>query len=237
MQDSMKKLAGRVIEEFGTKKDVLAVFIFGSAIRGGFDRYSDVDFFVLLKRKRTYSRKNFLFEGVRADILFETEKDIEKYLATDKGNVRRIASHMLAHSKIIFARDGSGKKLQAMAKRNLKGKTRYTRSEILMHLYSIEDFLGAAKRDAERGDIVAFELDSHLLVNNAIELLLKFEGEYLRQPREMRDIFGKTDPGFVSLLERLYGTIVLGDKAGILEELTEYAYRKAGGPMPDSWEV
>lgn len=233
----MKKFAGMVIEEFGIGKDVLAIFMFGSAVCGSFDRYSDVDFFVLLKRKRAYSRKNFLFEGVRADILLETEKDIEKYLATDRGSVRRIASHMLAHSKIIFMRDGAGKKLQAIAKRNLKGKTRYTSSEILMHLYSIEDFLGEAKRDAEHDDIVAFELDSHLLVNNAIELLLKLEGEYLRQPREMKDIFGKTDPGFVLLLERLYGTIVPGDKVGILEELTEYSYRKAGGPMPDSWEA
>jgi len=35
---------------------------------------------------------------------------------------------------------------------------------------------------------LAFGLDSHLLVTNIMELFLKLNGEFLRQPNEMRKI-------------------------------------------------
>lgn len=231
----MKKIEDRVIKEFGTKKNVLAIFVFGSTVRGNADQYSDIDFLVLLKKKYPYSRKSFLAEGVRADVLFETKRDMDKYLAEEKNNVRRISSHMLAHSRILFTRDGSEKKMQVLAKQNLKGKTKYTRSEILMHLYSIDDFLSEVRRDEENDDRVAFDIDSHLLINNSIELLLKLSGEYLRQPKEMKIVLEKIDPEFLSLLERFYEMRSLADKVKILIKLAEYAYEKAGGPLPDEW--
>lgn len=231
----MKKIEDRVIKEFGTKKNFLAIFVFGSTVRGNADQYSDIDFLVLLKKKYPYSRKSFFVEGVRADVLFETKRDMNKYLAEEKNNVRRISSHMLAHSRILFTRDGSEKKMQVLAKQNLKGKTKYTRSEILMHLYSIDDFLSEVRRDEENDDRVAFDIDSHLLINNSIELLLKLSGEYLRQPKEMRIVLEKIDPEFLSLLERFYEMRSLADKVRILVKLTEYSYKKAGGPLPDEW--
>ena len=44
-----------------------------------------------------------------------------------------------------------------------------------MHKYSIDDFLGEIRRDLKNQDIIAFNLDSQLLMNNIIELFLKLE--------------------------------------------------------------
>ena len=237
MNEQIQKIEKAVLSEYEGAKDVLAIFIFGSAARGGFDQYSDVDFMILLKKKRAYDRRNFLIDGTRIDVLFEVEKETQKYLSLDKGNVRRITSHMLAHGKLLFATNPLAKKLQSIAERNLKGKTKYTKGELLMHLYSIDDFLGEAKRDVERGDLMALGLDSALLINNAIELLFKLNGDYLRQPREIRSILEKTDSEFVSLLTRFSTASTQIEQTNLLEKIAGYSYKKAGGPMPKSWKA
>ncbi len=237
MKEHIEKIEKTILKGYESAKDVVAIFVFGSATRGGFDQYSDVDFMIVLKKKRAYSRKNFLDDGVRVDVLFETEKDLLKYLSEEVGQVRRITSHMLAHGRLLFARSESAKKLQTIAKRNLKGNTKFTKGEILMHLYSIDDFLGEARRDIERADSTAFGLDSYLLINNAIELLFKLNGDYLHQPREIRAILEKTDPEFMLILERFSVARELSDKVISLEKLAHYSYQKAGGPLPKNWKV
>lgn len=237
MKEHIEKIEKTILTEYESDKDVVAIFVFGSVARGGFDQYSDVDFMIVLKKKRAYSRKNFLDDGIRVDVLLETEKDLFAYLSEEVGKVRRITSHMLAHGRLLFARSESSKKLQTIAKRNLKGKTKFTKGELLMHFYSIDDFLGEAKRDVERGDPLAFGLDSYLLINNAMELLFKLNGDYLRQPREVRAILEKTDPKFISLLTRFSVSEDFPEKITLIEKLAGYSYQKAGGPLPKSWKV
>jgi predicted nucleotidyltransferase len=237
MNEHIEKIEQTILKEYEKEKDVLAIFIFGSAARGGFDQYSDVDFMIVLKKKRAYARKNFLCSGIRVDVLFDTEKDLLKYLSEEVGSVRRITSHMIAHGRLLFERSELAKKLQAIAKRNLRGKTKFTKGEILMHLYSIDDFLGEAKRDIAHGDLVAFGLDSNLLVHNAVELLLKLNGGYLHQPREIRAILEKTDPKFISFLTSFFVAVKSSERVTLLEKLADYSSQKAGGPLPKNWKV
>lgn len=234
-QEIVEVAQEKVLARHQDDANVIAIFIFGSAIRGGFDQHSDIDFLVILKQAQRYARWNFTSDDVSVDVIYETQADTDKFLKDEQRSFRRIGSHMLAHGKVLLARDTYAKASLTKAKRNLKAKTRVSKSEVLMHLYSIDDFLGNAERDVERGDSVAFGLDSHLLINNSIELLLKLAGEYLRQPREVRVILKKTDPKYVALLEKFYKAATENDQVVLLRKLATYVSAEAGGPLPENW--
>ena len=100
---------------------------------------------------------------------------------------------MLAHGEILFQRRKNLEKIQAIAKNNLKLKTKYKKGEILMHKYSIDDFWGEVQRDIKNNDYLAFGIDSYLLISNIVELFLKLNGEFLRQPNEIMKLLKKID--------------------------------------------
>jgi len=93
---------------------------------------------------------------------------------------------MLAYGEILFQKGENLEKLQIVAKNNLRLKTAYKKSEILMHKYSIDDFWGEVQRDIKNKDYLAFGLDSHLLISNIIEIFLRLNGEFLRNDRSIK---------------------------------------------------
>ena len=124
-----------------------------------------------------------------------------------------------------------------MAINNLTLRTKYKKDEILMHKYSIDDFWGEVQRDIEKKNYLAFGIDSQLLINNILELFLKFNGEYMRQPNEMYKILTKLDAAFSNLIEQFYKTKEARAKIRILEKLVSYTYRKSKGGLPKNWSV
>ncbi len=235
MDNIIKKICNNIVEQYKQDKNVLGIMLFGSAARDKFDKYSDVDIFVLLNKKSMFSRNNFVKDNVRVDIIFNTIKEVKKYLNEDKGNIRRVTSHMLAHGKILFQQKGILKIVQLVAQKNLKLRTRYKNSEILMHKYSIDDFWGEIQRDIKNKDYLAFGIDSHLLITNIIELFFKLKGEFLGQPNEMRNILKKLDIKFSNQVENFYKTNSIRSKQRTLAGLVEYIYKKSGGPLPKKW--
>ena len=129
------------------------------------------------------------------------------------------------------------KKIQSVAKNNLQLKTKYKSSEVLMHKYSIDDFWGEVQRDVQNEDYLAFGLDSHLLVKNIIELFLKLNGEFLRQPNEMFGLLNKLDSNFYDILKDFYKENNIDRKKDILGELVKYIYKKSNGPLPQQWKA
>ena len=180
---------------------------------------------------------NFIKNGMRVDIILNTQVEAKEYLKKDKNALRRITSHMIAHGTVLFQRGETLKKIRSVAKNNLRLKTKYKNSEILMHKYSIDDFWGEVQRDAQNKDYLAFDLDNHLLVNNIIELFLKLNGEFLRQPNEMFGLLKKLDRNFCNILKNFYTTSNINQKKEILEELVKYIYKESGGPLPQQWKV
>ncbi|OIP78060.1 MAG: hypothetical protein CO002_01740 [Candidatus Portnoybacteria bacterium CG_4_8_14_3_um_filter_44_10] len=237
MEKFVQKICEDVAKQYKPDKNVLGILLFGSAARDKFDKYSDVDIYILLNKRGKFSRNNFIKNGIRVDIILNTTGEAENYLKADKNNLRRITSHMLAHGKVLFKRGGWLEKIQAVAKNNLKLKTKYKRSEILMHKYSIDDFWGEVQRDIENNDHLAISTDSHLLVTNIVELFLKLNGEFLRQPNEMRKILERLDRKFSDQVESFYKTKNLQDKKRILSRLVRYIYEKSGGPLPKRWRL
>ena len=235
MEKFIQKICNDVVKQYKQDKNVLGILLFGSAARNKFDKYSDVDIYVLLDKKGKFSRSNFVKNGLRVDIIFNTIKEAKNYLKEDTNNLRRITSHMLAYGRILFQRQRNLERIQAVAKNNLKLKTKYKNSEVLMHKYSIDDFWGEVQRDIQKGDYLAFGLNSHLLVSNIIELFLKQSGESLGQPNETMIQLRKLDKKFADHIENFYEEGNIRKKKMILFKLVKYIYEKSGGPLPQRW--
>lgn len=235
MKKFISKICDDIVKQYKPDKNVLGVLLFGSAARNKFDQYSDVDIYILLNKKREFSRSNFIENGVRIDIILNTIKEARQYLKEDKNNLRRITSHMIAYGEVLFQRKKNLEKIQTTAKSNLKLKTKYKKDEILMHKYSIDDFWGEVQRDIKNIDYLAFGIDSHLLISNIMELFLKLNGEFLRQPNEMRKVLKRLDRKFSDLIENFYKANNIQDKKQVLSNLVEYIYTKSKGPLPPRW--
>ena len=235
MEKLIQKICNEIADQYKPDKNVLGILLFGSAARNKFDKYSDIDIYVLLDKKGKFSRSNFIENGIRVDIILNTIKEAKGYLKEDRNNLRRITSHMLAYGEVLFQRGKNLDMVQAIAKNNLKLKTKYKKSEILMHKYSIDDFWGEVQRDIENKDYLAFGLDSHLLMSNIIELFLKQNGESLGQPNETMIQLRKLDKKFADHIENFYKEGNIRKKKMILSKLVKYIYEKSGGPLPQRW--
>jgi len=235
MEKFIQKICNDLVEQYKQDKNVLGILLFGSAARNKFDKYSDIDIYVLLDKKGKFSRSNFVKNGLRVDIILNTIKEAADYLKEDRNNLRRITSHMLAYGKILFQRRKYLEKIQSIAKSNLKLKTKYKKGEVLMHKYSIDDFWGEVQRDIENKDSLAFGIDSHLLVTNIMELFLKLNGEFLRQPNEIKKVLKRLDRKFSDQIENFYKASNIQNKKQILSNLIEYIYKKSKGPLPKKW--
>lgn len=237
MNELIKQICNDILRKYQQDKNILGVMLFGSAVRDKFDQHSDIDIFVLLNKKGRFSRFNFIKNGTRVDIMLDTKKEAQKYLKEDKHSFRRITSYMLAHGKIIFQRNNNLSKVQNIARKNLKLRTKYNNEEILMHKYSIDDFWGEVQRDIRNKDYLAFGIDSYLLINNIIELIIKLHGEFSRQPNEMTELLNKIDKGLSSQIQKFYTVQKIQDKERILADLVKYVYKKSGGGLSSRWTI
>jgi predicted nucleotidyltransferase len=235
MKKLIRRICDNIIKQYKPNKNVLGILLFGSAARNKFDQYSDVDIYILLNKKSEFSRINFIKNGFRVDIILNTIKEARQYLKEDKNSLRRITSHMIAYGEILFQRGKNLKRIQTIAKNNLKLTTKYKKGEVLMHKYSIDDFWGEVQRDIKNHDYLAFGLDSHLLISNIIELFLKLNGEFLKQPNEMMRVLKKLDRKFSDKIENFYKASNIQNKKKILSDLVEYIYKKSGGALPSRW--
>lgn len=235
MDKKIEKIYNNIAYEYKQDNNVIGILLFGSVAKNKYDKYSDIDIYILLKNKGKYSRLNFIKEGYRIDILFNTIEEINSYINREKNSIKRNVSHMLAYGKIIYQINNDLTKILVSAKTNLKLKTKYKIGEILMHKYSIDDFWGEVKRDIENKNYIAFGLDSGFLINNIIELVLKLNGSFFGQPNEMVETLNKIDPEFSKKIENFYKTENIQKKKDILSELVKYAYKKSDGPLPKKW--
>ncbi len=237
MNRIIREICDFMVGKYRRDENVLGVMLFGSAARGKSDKYSDIDFYILLKKKNEFSRKNFVKNSLRVDIIFNTLLEAKTYLKNDEKNVKRITSHMLAHGIIIYKKGRILENLQFVAGKNLELKTKYNASDVLMHKYSIDDFLGEIRRDLKNQDIIAFNLDRQLLMNNIIELFLKIRGNFWKQPNEMARILKESDLYFGREIEKFYKAKNLKNKEEIISGLVKYIYKKSGGGLPNIWVI
>jgi len=237
MEKFIKKICSDIVKQYKQNKNVLGILLFGSVTKNKFDQHSDIDIYILLNRKGKFSRINFIKDKIRIDIILDTVKEALAFLKEDKLNVRRNTSHMLAKGKILYQTNNNLDRVIAKAKRNLTLRTKYNNDDILMHKYSIDDFWGEIQRDIKNQNYTAFGLDSQLLLNNIIELFLKLNGAFFRQPDEMFKTLSKLDKYFADKIENFYKATILETKKEILGDLVTYIYKKSHGPLPQKWSI
>ncbi|MGE5298040.1 MAG: nucleotidyltransferase domain-containing protein [Acidobacteriaceae bacterium] len=232
----LNELTKFVVNHYRNDRNVLGILLFGSQAKGAADRFSDVDFYVITNKPPKFTRDNFIKNGQRVDIIIEDIKTTKTYLKNDKGNVRRITSDMLSSAKIVYASSTEIKSLISQARANLKSKTKITRSELLMHQYSIDDFWGEVRRDAKKKDWIAFGIDSNLLVNNITELVLKLKGSRIVQPNQMNRQLAKTDRIFAGQLTNFFKSPSQWAKLATMKAMVEYVASKTP-PFPEKWKI
>jgi predicted nucleotidyltransferase len=237
MNIQLQEIANDLTGAYRDDKNVLCIALFGSAAKHQDDAFSDIDIYIVLKKRAKSSRINFLREGKKVDVILSTLKETVEYLDSDKGSLKRVTSDMLANAVVLFDRADTLKKLIKVAKENLRIKTKYTKKEILMHKYSIDDFLGEAQRDAAIGDDLAFAMDSQLLINNVLELCFKMKGLVLPQPNKIKDILGRIDGPLSALIDELYAKSDPSEKCEVLIKIVGRVYGITGGELPDRWSV
>jgi len=215
----------------------LGVLVFGSFVRGNFNKHSDIDVYILQNKPPIYSRESYMLDAIRVDVTIDGREFAEKSLKTETHSVRRVFSHMLAHGEVLFEKKRVLTSLRKIAINNLKSRTKYTKGELLMHLYSIEDFYGEVLRFQKADDAFSFEQNMNLLINNSIECFLKIKGEYLQRPNELRDVIQKADPIFWKALEFIYRSKNNSEKIRGLERLIKRIEVLTNGPLPKKWKA
>lgn len=237
MNEIIKKICDEITNQYKLDDNVLGIALFGSVARNKLDQHSDIDIYVILDKKIDYSRKSFIKDGIVVDIIFDTLDEVLIYLKEDNENINRNTSHMLAHAKIIYQVDNKFEAIIEKAKQNLKSHTKYSKDEILMHKYSIDDFWIDVQRSYRNHDDMAFETNCHLLLNNIIELFFKINGYFLLQPNEMARFINEKDKIFGKYLDEYYKNKNPKDRLKVIPKIIGYIYSISGGLLPNTWQI
>lgn len=237
-QTMVDQISKTILDKYKGNRDVVGIFIIGSAAQNTFDEYSDIDFFIILEKTNGLSRENFLSrENINVETLFNTVAEVQEYLHKERTSLYRNTSHMLARGKLLYSSSNVAKQLQLKAQDNLKQKTTHSDSEVVMNKYSINDFLEDVRRDTRNNDIIAFHQDSSYLIQNCIELVLRFNGSYNLKPKSMPEVLAGIDKYFVDILINFYQAQNLHEKLKLLEQISEHVVTVCGGKLPSNWSL
>lgn len=236
-QTRIDALTKKVVQKYKKMSQLIGIFLVGSATKNMFDEYSDIDVYILTGDNGKFSREFYRIGHTGIEVLFDTPVDLEKFLADEHGSLYRNTAQMLATSKILFGDEKVLTRFQVRAKDVLASKTTYTDEDILMHKYSIDDFLEDARRDVASNDAFTFAMDSTQAFRHVQELLLKINGEYYRKSREMKQLFKRMEPSLFRLMGCFYESDSLSQKMISLDKIAHCAFAITGGRLPKKWSM
>lgn len=217
--------------------NVLAVALVGSVPQRSFDDWSDVDIYVLIDKKIGKKRMQTHIRGISVDIIYNTKKEAFSYLFKEQKTTHRNTAHMIAHGQLFWEKTPVWSKVQSIAKNVLSSKTRMEKEQILMHIYSINDYITKAARASAERDAIAYALSSQFVVQNSLELILAFRHKYWLPIRQMDQLIESIDPEFHKLLLLFYKKNKSTKSYDTLCKLAKHAVHVAGGPLPSTWSI
>lgn len=229
-------IKNKILSEFKNYSYCLGVMHCGSTVSGAIEKNADIDFFVLVREGVGYTRLHKIVGSVKVDIILDTEEEMLRYMREDMFTIKRSTAHMLSWGNILFDTKEKLKKVQEEARASLEQPVKYTPGEILMHKYSIDDFLDDMERACEAGDVIGFAWQQNLLLQNVNDIIFKLEGKVM--PKVLTsESFLAID---ISLCERIKGSLSglnLLEKFQSSKTLVQYVYKKYGGPLPAEWKA
>ncbi|MBI4256752.1 nucleotidyltransferase domain-containing protein [Candidatus Uhrbacteria bacterium] len=234
---NMKSIEDRLLSHFSRDQNVVGIMVFGSVVNGKADQFSDVDVYVLTRTSTAVTRKGFFVGEILIDVIIDSVETATAFLQQDRNALRRPTSHILANGKIIFERTPQLRVLQRLAKQNLNGKTRTSKSDYLMHAYSLHDFLGELERSAKNDDRLLFACNLQLFINNAIECVLRKHGDYFRRFDETIEVLSHRDAGFVRSVRAVYQTHEVSQQMQLVKKIYQHLKKRYQCSLPKTWTI
>lgn len=220
----MNEKVAAVVEQIKAKyANVDTILLFGSAASADWAPASDIDIF-LIDSKFNDEREDIVVDGIAVEIQEDSFANIAKDVEAERGQLlHRNVATMLAEAQIIATKSPAQlEALKALADDVLASKSKYTDEDVKMWQYSIEDYLGKAARDLARGDNIAFYLDTHYVLQNALEMSLATHGAYLPKPRKLAAVLQTTDPAFYQIFLDFASVADSHQKLKILQQLNSH---------------
>lgn len=201
--------------------NVDTILVFGSAITPEWSRQSDIDVF-LIDDSFHDSRSEKDYDGVLAEFQEDNFATIKSNMEQERGNLlHRNLSTMIATSEIVSTKSPEKlNELIAFAKEILASTPDYNDGDIKMWRYSILDYLSKAKKDIIRGDEVAFYIDAHYVLQNALEMSLAIHNSYMPQPKFLKARLEEIDPELLAIWQEYLSATDLNAKLEILSKLS-----------------
>lgn len=197
----MNKKVTQIIEKIKEKyPSVDTILLFGSAVHDGWTTESDIDIF-LVDPLFNDEREDTEIGGISVEIQKDNFANISKDMEAERGQLlHRNVATMMDESQIISTHSPAQMELlKSLAADVLKSAPEYTDEDVAMWKYSIEDYLGKATRDLMRGDNIAFYINTHYVIQNALELTLATHGVYMPKPRNLSGLLQATAPEFYQI--------------------------------------
>ena len=195
---TMNKTVQNITEQIKQKyPDVDTILLFGSAISDGWTPDSDIDIF-LIDSKYNDEREDIILDNISVEIQKDSFDNITKDIEGERGRLlNRNVATMMSESTLISTKSPEQlESLKSLAKDVLESPSKYDEEDLKMWQYSIADYLGKADRDLKRNDLIAFYIDVHYVLQNALEKTLAMNGAYMPKPKRLAKLLEKIDPNF-----------------------------------------
>lgn len=194
MNQKVTQIVEKIKEKYPTVDTIL---LFGSAAHDGWTTDSDIDIF-LIAPVFNDEREDIVINEIPVEIQKDNFTNIAKDMEAERGQLlHRNVATMMDESQIISTHSPAQiESLKSLAADVLKSAPEYADEDVTMWKYSIEDYLGKAARDLVRGDSIAFYIDTHYVVQNALELTLATHGVYMPKPKRLSELLRAIAPEF-----------------------------------------
>lgn len=217
MNPKVKAILEKNKSEYG---HIDTILVFGSAITPEWTEKSDIDIF-LIDDSFHDSRSEKTIDGITVEFQEDSFDTIKQNMEAERGNLlHRNLSNMIATSKLVVTKSPDKlTELKSLADDILISAPNYDDEDVKMWRYSILDYLAKAEKDIARGDTVAFYLDAHYVLQNALELSLATHSTYMPQPKHLAKLLADKDPELLEIWQTYLSTTDLNSKLQALKKL------------------
>lgn len=200
--------------------DIDTILVFGSAITPSWTPQSDIDIF-LIDDVLNDSRSETIINGVNVEFQENNFITIKNNMEEERGNLlHRNLSTMIATSIVVSTKSPEKvTELIECAKEILASPPNYNEDDIKMWRYSITDYVSKAEKDIKRNDLVAFYIDTHYVLQNALELSLATHNTYMPQPKNLTKLLNEKDPELLQIWQEYLTATTLESKLYALKKL------------------
>lgn len=195
---TVNKTVQNITEQIKQKfPNVDTILLFGSAISDSWTPDSDIDIF-LIDSKYNDEREDIILDNISVEIQKDSFDNITKDIEDERGGLlNRNVATMMSESTLVSTKSPEQlESLRSLAQDVLESPSKYDEEDLKMWQYSIVDYLGKADRDLKRNDLIAFYIDAHYVLQNALEKTLAMNGAYMPKPKRLAKLLEKIDPNF-----------------------------------------